>query len=175
MPMSALPFIAFALGYVLFLYFVGRHFWRRFKKESVGSTTFNFRITDIWAAMITLTPSLIVISYALKFLDERGWENEHTINNAVLGFALTGGQITGMFVGRICGDLPLWGGRKSDWDSASLIIHGGFMGMFALPMIYFFPAILLLIFLLISPEIFFAIIALFLLVRSLVKKPPTVI
>lgn len=170
----ALILSAFVAGYAAFLFFVARHYWRRFKKEGAGSKTFNYRITDIWAATLALTPTLLILSFLIKGIEARSLPPGDDYGFAMLVLFLGGGQLTGIFVGRICGDLPLWGGRRTDWDSASLIVAAGFMGVF-LPMIYVFGTLIVgtVIFLMgLAPQAVFGIVLLIAIVRAIQGKHP---
>jgi hypothetical protein len=60
---EALAFgIFFVVPYTLILFFVGRHFWLSYKHDG---KSFNFRITDIWAAMAGFVPTILFIVFTI--------------------------------------------------------------------------------------------------------------
>ena len=112
---------ALVFGYGAFLYFVVRHYWRRLKKAT-NAKAFNYHISDIWAAMLALTPTFVVIAIAAE--NSRG-----EIVWVALASIMFSAQLSGIVIGRVTSELPGFG------SSALRIIGAGIMGLF-LPVIY---------------------------------------
>ncbi|HYG76821.1 MAG TPA: hypothetical protein VEK08_17590 [Planctomycetota bacterium] len=117
--------ILFSAFYLAVLVFAARHYWRAYKQNCPGRT-FNYHITDIWAAMLALTPTLLLIKEVLAANPMMFWEE-----NLFLGALIGAGQIAGLFVGRIHIELPPYNGAISAWDSAISILTGALLGAVA--------------------------------------------
>lgn len=135
--------IAFVVGYFVFMWLVARHYWRRFKKEGRSAKAFNYRIVDIWAATLALTPTLICASFAIEeftygFAEpERGRIISAAIGCSILTLVMLTGQLMGIYIGRVWNELPGWGGENKTLSSAALVVAGGLLGLL-LPLIYYF-------------------------------------
>ncbi|HYG73860.1 MAG TPA: hypothetical protein VEK08_02415 [Planctomycetota bacterium] len=99
------------LTHTALLFVYCRHIYRH-----SGSKKISFRITDIWAAMVGLTPSLLL---ATGFSGAR-MESE-TLVLAVLVYCLASGQLAGMFVENL-------DPSSSAWTSAMRILVGAMLG-----------------------------------------------
>ena len=154
--------ILFTLICVIVLSAVARHYWRRYAREC-PQRTFNFRITDIWAAMIGLIPAVLLIANAMD--SPTGIDLTKDIVFAVyLGL----GQLVGLFVGRIHIELVPYNGAKNAWNSGISILAGAIYGAFlmiamgvsaifiasSVPPRYFLPTLGMLIFVVALFEIF---------------------
>jgi len=147
------PQSSFALGvagvvYILFVYYVCRCEWRVFLSCS-SKKKFNYHITDMWAAIAGLTPSLAIAAYV--FNHAMGSET------VILCYMLSTGQIAGAFCGRL---RYLQSGSVDDaWPSASMILMGALLGAFFVPLYLFcfafvFPAVVVyLVLYLVSPAL----------------------
>jgi len=116
-------------GYVAFLYYVSRYFWRRFKNEGKNTKTFTYRITDIWAAMLALTPTLALIGLCAQN------HGENYSEWGLLATTMLSGQLIGIFIGRTSGTQPEKI-QNNALASAVLIIVAGVLGLF-LPVLYY--------------------------------------
>ena len=105
------------------------YFWRRFKKECVGKA-FNFRITDIWAAMAAFSPTFITFSYTLKDIETRGWQRGDIGILWLVLLVLGASQLVGLLIGRIHIELPPHRGARTARQSAVSIVAGGLIGLF---------------------------------------------
>jgi hypothetical protein len=126
--------IAIPILYLSLLLGVSVYYWNRFKKLGANKT-FNFRITDIWAAMAALAPTITTVSIILKENEVRGWQSGDAYGMAVLLIFLGVSQIVGLFLGRIHIELPPNRGAQSAWESAVSIFTGGWIGIL-MPMIF---------------------------------------
>lgn len=150
--------LIFGGGYLLFLALVGRHYWRRFKKEAREPKAFNYQITDIWAATLALTPSLYLSS---KLAERFGKETQILPDTAifsVLLVALISGQLMGIFIGRVVAQLE--GTANSALTSGLTTFFVGLLGM-TFPLIYYIGLMLFFvcIALLISKPVLFYVVA----------------
>ena len=130
----------FAGGYVAFLFLIARNHWRLFKDVNQSPRTSNFRITDIWAAILALTPSLLLIG---KGASSTMAERPLPLNDLDWGLATAGilsGQALGIYIGRVWCEFRC---RDQQFESGVLMISTGLMGA-VLPVFYaVFVALLL--------------------------------
>ena len=112
--------------YLVCLALICRKYWRNFRRAN-RNKPFNYRITDIWAAMAGLTPSMALIAahYRAGVLSEPGpfW---------TLASLLAISQIAGLFIGRVHIEIPPHRGAKNAFDSAVSIVTGALLGILIL-------------------------------------------
>lgn len=125
-------------GYAAFLFYVAQYYWRRFMNSGQAARTFTYHISDIWAATLALTPTFIVIAMAAS--ESGATTNKHFSRHAAGWVALVvtmlSGQLMGIYIGRVWGQLPGWQGNNKTLTSATLIVAAGIMGLL-LPLIYY--------------------------------------
>lgn len=121
-------YVVFFLGIAALAAIALRRYWRRFKRMNC---TFNYRITDIWAATLGLTPTLAMAASIAR-------EPSHPSDAIGTVFIICGPcglallQIAGLAIGRM--DLEI---RKAElgpataWTSAVSIVAGAVFGLFA--------------------------------------------
>ena len=122
--MAMAVFIFLLLSFVLI--FVG-HYWSTFM---ASKRRFNYRITDIWAAMAGLSPSMICIALLSKHIETHGSGDErtHFYTGGLIIIAVF--QVAGLIVGRI--DIEPRErelGPITAWSSALSIFTGAFVGI----------------------------------------------
>lgn len=117
-----------SIVYALGLVFIAFHYWKRFKKESAAGC-FNFRITDIWAAMAAIAPTFFIVTVLIEENESRGWQRGDLLSVAILLLVLGVSQLVGLFVGRIRIELPPRSGARTAWESAVSIVAGGLLGL----------------------------------------------
>ena len=140
--MHTLIFILIFTGYPAFLLLVARGYWRLFKDVGQHPEAFNYRITDIWAATLSLTPTLVAIAFGAHELSNHSVQNTEIWRWVFVVLTLFSAQITGLFIGRIWCDLPGWNCRHQTFTSATLVFTGGLMGLL-LPIAYYFFVVML--------------------------------
>ncbi len=104
-------------------------YWNRFK---VLKRRFNYRITDIWAATLCLTPSLALAAAAI---DVHG-DNRINVEFARFLICAASGLAVYLVVGVVIGRLNIEFrerelGPITDWSSAVSIVTGGVFGILA--------------------------------------------
>jgi hypothetical protein len=114
---SWLPFAGICLLYFCFLAFLGRRYWKSFQASAPGKN-FTYRITDFWAAMVALTPTMVLIVVTASYPT-----TEIVIICAFLGAS----QAFGMFVGKL--GFGRYIDNQSAFGSAIDIILGGLFGI----------------------------------------------
>lgn len=119
---------ALLLSYSICLLLIADYFWIRLKRDGANKA-FNFRITDIWAAMAGTAPSFWVVMYFNEDALQRGVQTGDLAVMAFALFLLIGGQILGLVIGRIHIELPPHSGAKNAFQSAVSIIAGALIGL----------------------------------------------
>lgn len=108
--------------YVLLLAF-GLYWWKKFRLQR-ASTPFNFHITDIWAAMLGLVPSMLIAANAMK-----DWEKGVVGAFAGLLILIVPAQILGLIVGRTHIEMPPHSGAQNAFQSGVSILTGALFGI----------------------------------------------
>jgi len=129
---------ALGIGVVIFFVFVYcdcRTEWKRFRR-CLPAQKFNYHITDIWTAIIALTPSLAIAAYAIQ--------HESGPEAMLFCVMLVVGQIAGAFCGRL--RFLESGNADSARASASMILTCALLGGFFVPIYlicfaFVFPAV----------------------------------
>src|SRR5262245_58545957 len=124
--------VLFAITFVLYpavLLLIARYYWKRFKQDGAAKA-FNFRITDIWAAMAGLSPTIVIASLMLEDSMKAGFNVRDILGTLFIVALLWFGQVAGCFVGRVHLELPPHQGATSTLDSAISIFTGAWIGLF---------------------------------------------
>jgi hypothetical protein len=124
--MTLFLFILFVL---IFAALFVAHYWVQFVALK---RRFNYRITDIWAAMAGLSPSMIAVSMFSESFKQNGLKTENMQLGLAAIIVLSIFQIAGLIVGRI--DIELREkelGPITAWTSALSIFTGAFVGILA--------------------------------------------
>lgn len=128
--------VLFATTYAFYLTLIARHYLLKLKRSGAAKT-FNFRITDIWAAMVGLAPTIATL---IAMLEDgpvgRGLQTGEVLSIAAFVGIMAGGQVVGLIIGRIHIELPPHSGAQTAMDSAISIVTGALIGLF-LPILYF--------------------------------------
>ena len=114
--------------YFALLGIIAYDYWRRFKEDGAAKA-FNFRITDIWAATVALTPTFVIASFIITENDHRGWQRGDELGTTALLLVLAGSQVVGLLIGRVHVELPPHRGARSACASAISIVAGGLIGL----------------------------------------------
>lgn len=131
---SLLVSAAYAFFHLACLFFLCLRYWRNFRSAH-PERRFNYRITDIWAAMAGLTPSLALIAFIGRM---RAHEAAHDAEGlTMIAALLASSQIAGLFIGRLNIEIPPHTGAETAFASAVSIITGAFIGMVLCPVIFF--------------------------------------
>jgi hypothetical protein len=97
---------------------------------------YNYRITDLWAATVGLTPTMLLTAFKPVFY----WTNEHVV---VLSIVLAISQLIGMFLGRLFAGPAMSRTKHATATSAIFILAGATCGFIALFVYIFLIQILL--------------------------------
>jgi len=120
--------LLYASFYFALLSIIAHDYWRRFKEDGAAKA-FNFRITDIWAGIVALTPTFLIASFMIAENDHRGWQRGDEFGTTLLLIFLAGSQIVGLLIGRVHIELPPHRGARTAWASAISIVAGGLIGL----------------------------------------------
>jgi uncharacterized membrane protein YjfL (UPF0719 family) len=116
------------------------HYWGRFRKLD---RKFNYRITDIWAAMIGLAPTIALFTLILSEAERPDFSLENNWGGVAMLIALLTFQVAGLIAGRVNIELPPHSGAQSGWESGISIVTGALLGMLALALC--FPVMMILL------------------------------
>jgi hypothetical protein len=114
---SWLPFAGICLLYLCFLAFLGRRYWKSFQASAPGRN-FTYRITDFWAAMLALTPTMVLIVVTASY---------PTMEIVIICAFLGASQAFGMFIGKL--GFGRYSDNQSAFGSAIDIVLGGLYGI----------------------------------------------
>lgn len=103
-----------------------RHYWLQFQR--VGRR-FNYRITDIWAAMLGIAPSIVAATVFLSSTESPNFRWEQARGPLLSIVALAVFQIAGLAVGRIDIELPPHFGARNGFESGVSIVTGALIGL----------------------------------------------
>jgi hypothetical protein len=119
-------FLPLVLVEIVVIIFVLAHF-------DFGKQPYTYRITDLWAATLGLTPTLLLLAYTLKVIDLHQimyWTKDHlVVMSVVLGIS----QCIGVFLGRLLAGPAMRRTRHATATSFIFILAGatcGFAAMF---------------------------------------------
>jgi len=113
----------FLTAYFVLLLAFSLYWWKKFRIHR-ASMSFNFRITDIWAAILGLMPSVLLASYAIQ-----EFERDKSLNFALFVLLLVPAQIVGLLMGRTHIEMPPHTGAKNAFDSGVSILAGAMFGI----------------------------------------------
>ncbi len=129
-----IPWVAIVGGLLLFLavlLLICRRCWRDYSRLT-GQTRYKYRITDLYAFVIGMTPTML----AARYLSDLKPNPEQGLAMVLLIVAMAAAQVSGMFILSLeyynrhdkSADAanPL---KVSAWRSAMLIVLGGFVGL----------------------------------------------
>lgn len=125
------PNLLYLIGYAVFLLLFVRYHWRSYKKQS-QPPNFTYSITDIWAAIVGLTPTLALTAYAIESSDNSNFSRMLTY-----AMFVGEGQLAGIFAGKLATLRPPERGerRVSNLRSGMEILLYAIIGAM-LPIVY---------------------------------------
>jgi hypothetical protein len=106
-----------------------RPYWLRFQKTG---RRFNYRITDIWASMLGLAPSMTAVTIFTNTIGQQMFHSKNDILMLLAIIGLTVFQIAGLAVGRI--DIELTSSQPGEctaFESGVSIVTGALLGLIA--------------------------------------------
>lgn len=98
-------------------------FWDRFKRENPNGR-FRYRIMDIWALSLGLTPTLLLAAGVIKLFAAKG----NYVETVLLTLAVGTAQLAGMFVSVLDFDRKQIE-RVSPWHSGLSVLAGAGLGL----------------------------------------------
>jgi hypothetical protein len=131
-----------ALPFALLQLFVAVLVWDHYK---MLQKPFNYRVTDMWAAIVGLVPTIMLAAMTIESSHVRNGDDFGTYTLGT--FIVLTSQLFGLYIGRLSIEFPPHAGAKSAFHSANSIFTGAAVG-FVLALIFTLtftmsPAILL--------------------------------
>lgn len=111
--------ILYSVFFAVFLFFWVRPFWRLYRSVP-GGRTFQFHISDYWAALAGLIPTFILAADAMNVP-----QAPMLLSACVVGAS----QLAGLFIGRVHNVLPPRAEPKGQWEESGWFFLGALFGL----------------------------------------------
>lgn len=119
-------FVIMAATMIAGAVFYVRRYWLQYRDLKCA---FNYRITDIYAAMFGCLPSILSFGSLMQRIQVSHGDLEDVLLPSIFLLIFAIYQICGLVVGRIHLDIETYGAKHTNFESATSIVTGAVLGI----------------------------------------------